>query len=260
VSANTTVQRACVWAAPACLVLFATGLITSRYLVPPDPTASAEYTANFFAEHTNAFRFGILLVCFAGGLWIIWSAAMTVQMLRIKGTAPLAYAQLAMAACGTIEFVLPAYFWLAAAYRPHAPELQQTLIDLGWLPFDGMIQTVIWQNVTIGVAVLIDKRTKPIFPRWYGYLSLWCASLYLPAAFNVFFKDGPLAWNGLLAWWLLVGSVFPWLMLTVVLLFAAIRHQETEEAAAPTQPPFADDIAGRLAAVEERLEGIAQRT
>jgi hypothetical protein len=45
-------------------------------------------------------------------VWIIWSAQMTNQMLRIKGRS----APLAMGACACIEFIMPAYrTWGTAA-------------------------------------------------------------------------------------------------------------------------------------------------
>jgi len=157
-------------------------------------------------------------------------------------------------ACACIEFIMPAYFWLAASYRGRSPEIQQTLNDLGWLPFDGFVWTIIWQNAVIGIVVLLDKRTAPIFPRWYGYLSIWCAFLYLPAGFNVFFKDGPLAWNGAVSWWVLLTAIFGWLMTTTYLLLQATKRQELEAASGMTPGDPVGDLERRLAELEKRLE------
>ncbi len=54
------------------------------------------------------------------------------------------------------------------------------------------------------------------------------ALLFCPAGFDVFFKDGPLAWNGLIAWWVLVVAFFLWLIVLSVVLLDAIRRQEEE--------------------------------
>ncbi len=256
---NATMQRLCTWAAPACTAIFFLGFAISGYLVPPHPSASAEQTARFYLENTNAIRAGLVLMCFAGPLWIIWSAVMSVQMMRIEGRfAPLALAQLGMGACACIEFIMPVYFWLTASYRNRSPEIQQTLNDMGWLPFDGFVWTIIFQNLLIGIAVLMDKRATPIFPRWYGYLSVWVALLYIPSGFNVFFKSGPIAWNGIISWWVLLAAIFGWLMVTTYLLLAAIKRQETEAIAA--SGTASDDVHDRLAAIESRLDEITLRS
>jgi hypothetical protein len=179
---------------------------------------------------------------------------MSVQMMRIEGRfAPLALAQLALGACACIEFIMPVYFWLTASYRNRSPEIQLMLSDMGWLPFDGFVWTIIFQNILIGIAVLIDQRATPIFPRWYGYLSVWVALLYVPSGTNVFFKSGPIAWNGAISWWLLLAAIFGWLMATTYLLLVAIKRQETEAISAAGSATASDDVHERLAAIEARL-------
>ena len=251
-----TIQRVCTWAAPACTFVFFLGFAIAGYLVPPDPRSSQQQTAAFYANHPDSIRAGLVFMCFAGGLWIIWSAQMTNQMLRIEGvSAPLAWTQLAMGACACIEFIMPAYFWLTASYRDRSPEMQQTLNDMGWLPFDGFVWTIIWQNLVIGIAVLMDKRERPIFPRWYAYLSIWCSLLYLPAGFNVFFKDGPLAWNGAISWWVLLAAIFGWLMATTWLLLQSITRQQREARDGTLAGDPMSDMARRIAELERKVAG-----
>jgi hypothetical protein len=253
---NATMQRLCTWTAPACTVIFFLGFAISGYLVPSPPSATAEETARFYLENTSAIRLGLVIMCFAGPLWIIWSAAMSVQMMRIEGRwAPLALSNLGLGACACIEFIMPVYFWLTASYRNRSPEIQQTLHDMGWLPFDGFVWTIIFQNILIGIAVVMDKRSRPLFPRWYGYVSFWVALLYVPAGFNVFFKTGPIAWNGPISWWLLLAAIFGWLMLTTYLLLVAIKRQELEAAARnATDVDDEADLRDRIASVEVRLD------
>lgn len=114
--------------------------------------------------------------------------------------------------------------WQAAAFRPERdPATTQTLNDLAWLPFLGLTTTVIIQNVVLAAVVLRDPRQRPLLPRWYGYTNLWVALGIVPAGFIVFFKTGPLAWDGLLAWWLPVAVFFFWIILTAVLLHRSAR-------------------------------------
>jgi hypothetical protein len=234
---NTRVQRICAWCGPLLAVLFFLGFwIIADFIPPPSPNDSAQQVADRFREHANSIRFGLLLTMYAGVLSIPWVAAISLQLKRIEGQfSPLAYTQFGLGMALPLEFIVPIYFWLTAAYRSdRSPETIQTLNDLGWLPFTGLVYTIVLQALVVGFAVLLDKREKPIFPRWFGYFSLWAALLFCPAGFDVFFKDGPLAWNGLLAWWVLVVSFFVWLVVLSVVLLAAIRNQQLEELETPS--------------------------
>lgn len=72
-----------------------------------------------------------------------------------------------------------------------------------------------------------------MFPRWLGYLNFWCAFLFMPGGLVVFFKDGPFAWNGIIAWWLLLVAFGVWVVSMVVMVLKALAVQEREEAATP---------------------------
>jgi hypothetical protein len=216
------------------VVFFVGFWVLAGFIPPPDPADSAVTVAARFREHATTIRWGLLLSLYAGALCVPWTAAVTVQIRRIEGSfSPLAYANLGLGAALPFEFIVPIYFWQTAAYRAdRSPQLVQTLNDLGWLPFTGLVYTIVVQAVVVGIAVLIDKRAVPIFPRWFGYLSLWCAALFCPAGLDVFFKDGPLAWNGLIAWWVLLVAVFVWLATLSTLVLRAISNQEHEQRAA----------------------------
>jgi membrane protein implicated in regulation of membrane protease activity len=155
----------------------------------------------------------------------------TVQMKRIEGRhSPLAYIQLALGALLAIEFVIPVMVLQAAAFRPGLPAgTIRTLDDLGWLLFVGAPSTAIVEAIVLGVAILQDRRREPVFPRWSGYLSIWCALLFAPGGIIVFFKHGPFGWNGLLTWWLGLTAFGIWLVAVTVLLLRAVRQQDREE-------------------------------
>ncbi len=73
-----------------------------------------------------------------------------------------------------------------------------------------------------GIAVLLDRREKPIFPRWLGYYNLWVALMFMPGTFNVFFHDGPLAWNGIIAWYMPLAVFASWLIINPIFLSRAV--------------------------------------
>lgn len=229
---NARTQRLCTWSGPLFALLFFIGFgLIARYIPPPDPSAPASEVADRYREHANAIRGGMVVSLYALVFYVPWSAAISVQLKRIEGRhSPLSYAQLAIGATLPPSFIPTLYYFQNAAYRPErSPEAVQQLNDMGWLPFTGIIYGILVQNLVIALAVLSDKSSTPVYPRWYGYFSLWFALLYCPASLDVFFQDGPLAWNGLFSWWLSLVSFFIWVVVTTMVTFRAIREQQRTE-------------------------------
>lgn len=79
------------------------------------------------------------------------------------------------------------------------------------------------QAAAVAVAVLGDKSTRPLIPRWVGYFNLWVILLFLPGGLATFFKTGAFAWNGLLAFWLAAVVFGLWYVVMTVMLRRAIR-------------------------------------
>jgi hypothetical protein len=199
------------------------------FLPPPSPLDDAGQIVSFYAEDTTQIRLGLWITTFAAALFAPWMVAITVAL---RGTEdehrPLSTLQLALGAIFVLEFIFPLMIWQAAAFRPlENPEITHRLNDLGWLMFVGVVSTGVLEAVVIGVAVLRDPTA--IFPRWLGYLNLWCAVVFLPGGLCVFFKDGPFAFNGLLAWWLLLIGFAIWM---ISMSFGLLRYAIPRLAAA----------------------------
>lgn len=233
---NATSQRLCAWCGPAQMVIFLIGFwAVARFMPPLSPTLNPDEAAAIFGDNSLAIRIGMLITFYAGALSVPWVAAITVQLKRVEGGehTPLAYTQLGLGCLLPLEFIICCYFFATAAFRADRdPEIVQLLMDLGWLPLTGLVYTVVLQAVVIGVAILMDEREAPIFPRWSGYFNIMCGLLMSPAGFDLFFKTGPLAWNGLIAWWVLVFVYFMWVIGNIMLVLKAIRRQEFEAGAA----------------------------
>src|SRR5207248_2123003 len=84
--------------------------------------------------------------------------------------------------------------------------------DFGWILFLFLWPPFTMWFVAVGIAMLCDSPSSPVFPRWCGYLSLWAAFLTVPAGCMLFFKSGPLAWNGLIALYIPLVIFFIWLL------------------------------------------------
>jgi hypothetical protein len=100
---------------------------------------------------------------------------------------------------------------------------------MGWIPFVGMTSTVVLQVSVFGVAILLDRRERPVFPRWLGYYNLWVALMFLPGTFNVFYQSGPLSRNGIIAWYIPLIVFATWLVITSFYLSRAVDSMADDE-------------------------------
>lgn len=243
-------QRLCVWAGPLMMVFWMIGFAGfAGFVPPPSPQSSAEQIAAMFREHTTAIRFGLLLSVIGTPLLAPFFTVIFVQMKRIEGRhTPLAHIQLTLGGLLVLAFYFPLMILQTAAYRPDRPaETILALDDLGWMMFVGVVTITVLQLICIGAAIFGDKRADPVFPRWSAYFNIWVGILFFPGSLILFFKDGPLAWNGVFTWWVPLSAFAIWLVGMAALLLKAIAQQAREEAARPaTTAPDTDDTRARL--------------
>ena len=230
---NANSQRLCAWGGPVLITTFILGWgIIGGYLPLPTPMDSVEQVVGFFQKDPTMLRVGLLLTMTGSAFLGLWTAAISVQLKRIEGGqhTPLTYAQLAVGAVSIVEFITPLTIWAGIAVRPEIdPLFTYRLNDVAWLMWVCVDASFIVQAIIIGIAILMDKRPRPIFPRWLAYLSFWCSLLFAPGGLCIFFKTGPFAWNGLIAFWLLAIAYVIWVLtITAVLLIRVIPEQERE--------------------------------
>jgi hypothetical protein len=228
IATSRRIQKACIWAGPLMGALFVVGFVVAGFFPPPSPNQTAAEVVAMIDQNRTAIRIGIVVCLASCPLLMPFLASFTIQMKRIEGIRPImAYTQLALGALATIEFVIPYVFMLVSTYRADQdPDITRALYDIGWFFFLGVISTFVLQLVLFGVAVLIDRRPQPIFPRWLGYVNLWLAMAFAPASFLVFFKTGPLAWNGVLVWWVPVFAFLGWFVPNFVCLLRAVDSDD----------------------------------
>jgi hypothetical protein len=232
-------QRLCAWVGVSFMPAFLIGLLVAGWLPPPAPGMDAGAVAAMYAEDRTRIRIGVLILTAAAPLLAFFVAALSHQLRRIAPGSPLVTAQTIAGSCLLLEFLFPQLVWQTAAYRaPRSPEIVQTLNDLGWLPYIGIVGTAIAQMVIIAAVVLTDRSAEPLLPRWSAYLNLWTAAGVACGSLCVFVTDGPIAWNGIISFWLLAVSFFVFMTTMTVLMLRASRRVE----AAPVRPEAAQPV------------------
>lgn len=227
------VRLAGVWSAVAFFFFWLVGFAFLAQWIPPlAPSDNAEQIANLFRTRTYPIMAGMVLMVIGSALYLPWTALLSDFIREVEGPSRfLSGTQLAAGVMSASTFFLPALIWAAAAFRPaRNPEITQALVDLGWLLFITPIVPFIVQYLTLAAAIFTDRRSEPTFPRWVGYLQVWISITFLPAFAAYFMKTGPLAWNGILVWWIPFAAFTTWFAIMITLARRAVLQGARRQA------------------------------
>lgn len=228
-------QRASAWCG---FILFAGFLLAysvGNILSPMDPTMNAEDAAAFLTENQTRILACVAIIVLTVPFEYPFVVVTSLQMRRIEGGwGLLSMTQVLTGVVAPIGFFFPLAILSAAAYRPeeHSPDVLLAMTDMFNLMYVGNACIFVLQVWAIGYAALIDRREKPIFPKWFGWLNIVLGVVLIPGAFVYLNKTGPLAWNGLLAYMLPSAAYFIWKIATPAMLLRAIKREEAETAVA----------------------------
>ncbi len=227
---DSTVLRGLVWTGPAMVVgMLAAMWPLMQMIPPPSPALSADEVRQLFAENATRFRVGALLMSISWSLYPAWGVVVAVFTRRMERRHPvLTYATIALVAVGATLLVLVPMTWAVCSFRVDtlSPETIQIMNDWVWFLFLYPWPPVGLWMLLIALAVLRDHNRPPIFPRWVGYMNIVCAVALFPGGMIAFFKTGPLAYNGLMAFWVVFCDFFVWMMVMSWIMFRAIRNEE----------------------------------
>jgi hypothetical protein len=228
------VQLFCAWCGPALIVLSFGGLVIAGFLpVPLFASATPGQVAQYYLENPTRIRFGFMIAGTGMGLIAPFLALVTVQMIRMEsGRLPiLSILQALCAAVTWIFLFLPLIVLNVAAFRPDRnPEITQALTDLGYLLFFTPVAPFLIQNFAIGTAILGDRSSTPVLPRWAGYANFWAGIAFIPALVAYYFKAGPFSWHGVFVYYIGFIVYGNWILMMFFVLRRAVLAQAKEEA------------------------------
>jgi hypothetical protein len=222
----------CAWSGVITLAFMFLGLIVAGWLPVPSPHMTQAEVFKMYTDKTDQIRFFSVMNLVAAGWSVMWVAAISSQLRRIEsGRSPMwTYLQLGAGICSSFLFACQALPWTVASFRPErSAEITQALNDMGFLWFLMPVPFVIAGMFAIAMCIFEDKSRKPVYPRWVAYLNLWLIFIWPIAVWTTYAKTGPLAWNGLLVWWIPVVDYTIWAMVMSWATARAITLQHDEE-------------------------------
>ena len=120
--------------------------------------------------------------------------------------------------------------WAVAAFRPDdiSAETTRMLNDVGWYLFLFDVSPFMVWMVAVGLAVLMNRSDRRLFPRWAGFFCFWVALGEAPAVLILFFKTGPFAYDGVIGFWLPTVAFFAWVMVMSWLVVKDVNAEHAE--------------------------------
>ncbi|MDB5971376.1 MAG: hypothetical protein JWQ90_3826 [Hydrocarboniphaga sp.] len=210
----------------ATMVMFTAIWPCWQMLPPLSPMLSPAEVAQHLRDHRSGILIGGVLITLSGSLFFMFLGGIYACTKRMEGPgAPLTNGAIMVTGFGFFPLFMLAAFLIEAVYRPElSDDTMRLLFDLAmWmLVFPAMPALLMYG--AIGYATLTDRNATPIFPRWLGFTNLWVAVLSLGGAIIPFFKQGPFAWNGLIAFWIPAVLFGVWAALMTWAVWRAAEH------------------------------------
>jgi hypothetical protein len=220
------------WTLPVLGIIWISAFfIFPGFIHPMSPTMSADQVAGFYRDETARIRYSMILFNWFGVGLIPTVILLAMQVRRMAHRTPiLSYGLIACAGGPPCLFLIANMFWLLAAFRPErVPELTLLLNDLAWVTFTILVPYLIAQCLLLALAIYWDRQDQPVFKPWVAHFNLLIAVALAPAAFTALTFTGPLAWDGLLSFWVKNIAIATWIVVMGVVLGQSIRRQPAEE-------------------------------
>ncbi len=234
-------QIFCAVAGPVGALLFGVGLLGAHFIPPTPPLTSMDDVLTLYRENATGIRLCGIAMCFLLTALMTQYTGLSDQIRQINSPQARTWARVQVT-LGGISLV-PVYgsgiCWELATYRlERAPEITQTLNDMGWFYLVTPVAPALIQMFAAGFGTLADKSATPLFPRWYSYFSFWVGVVLMTGLLVPFFKVGPWAWNGLLSFWVAASTLGLWLNVTGMLMIKVAKRQPAAAMAPPADAGY----------------------
>ena len=221
------------WTLPVLAVIWVSAFfLFPGFIHPMSPSMTAAQVADFYRDpaHLSRIRYSMILFNWFGVGLIPMLMLLVMQVRRMAHRTPiLSYCLLGCTAGGPTVFLIADLFWLLAAFQPgRDPQLTLMFNDLAWMTFTAVVPFLIGQSLVIALAIYLDRPDQPVFRRWVAHFNVVVAAALVPAAFTGLALSGPMAWNGLLPFWVKNIAIGAWIVVMSVALGQNIYRQRAD--------------------------------
>ena len=224
------------WCGPIFLAAFFClwGLLGGN--IPPFlPSASPLEVKQHYLDHRLAIMIGMSVCLSLTACYMAWGVAISHVMTRIEGHNGFLAKLENMGATITCAPIMTACaIWLTAAHEVNnlSPEVMHMLYWGGWLLIDLAYMVTSFEIAACSIVFMRDKRAKKLVPdavSWWGWVTV--ASFFVVNAIP-FVTTGPLAFNGVISFWIAFFTWFFWIPSMSYFIIKAVDRIKAEESAA----------------------------
>ena len=211
----------------------------AHFWAPAPANLGLDATKTWFTEtHHWGTIVGCTIFYIAAGLLTPGSIQFGIMLSKIEGRYPLMSITTGISG---VFISLIIFFnccaWIVAAYRPEtSADVIQSWYDWAWFAFLlGWIYLTI-EMIATGIVELMDSRPRPMVPRGFTWFTFAGGVTIFFAAGPAFVKSGPLAYHGLLAFYLPVVIWATYIVMTTWYMLKELERQD-DRAPAPAEEP-----------------------
>jgi len=209
--------------------------LLARNISPFPAWAPPEAVWQNYKDHRLGIMIGMSVCLTCVAFYMVWSVAVSRVMERIEGPGGI-WSKIEMVG-GTITcapLMVACAIWLTAAHEIDniGPGMAHLLYWFGWLLIDLAYFVTSWQIAGASIVFMRDKREKKLVPdavSWWGWITI--VSFFAVSAIP-FVTTGPLAFNGVISFWIAFFTWFFWIPSLSFFIIKAIPRLKAEDEAA----------------------------
>ena len=202
--------------------------VVTRTQPPPKAWWGLPRIVEWFAENRLGLLTGFGTIFFMGAFATASTALIVYSIRRMSVSPAFAWSYRLLYSLAAVPgMLLTCIALVAGAMRlDRDPRLLGLLYDMGFLSFSGTMGIFLVGSVVWAVAILLDRNG--VLPKWFGYFNICNALTEVVVATCCIVKEGPFAWNGVIAFYInmVVFGIYTGVFITY--LKQMIEHEEPE--------------------------------